>query len=421
MTLPRLESALPAGEDPLAYARQLRRTRDAVLSGGDTAGPGPRAVIAASWRRVRSGGLDPAGPSDVPPLDPAELHRRRAESGLAELMPVLRSRLLPVAEAAGQVMVVVDPSGRVLWREGGGAVSRRADALGFVEGSGWDEPSVGTNAIGTSLVVDAPMHVHATEHYSESHQPWTCAAAPLHDPVTGRLLGVVDLSGPAQTVHPATVALVDAVCRLASLELAVAHERRLDRLRALAAPVLARVGGRALVVDPDGAVAAATGLLPPGRVALPSRLRAGEAWLPVLGRCTVEPLPGGWLLRPGPAAGVASLVLDLTGPVPRVHIRGPSGSWEAPLGTRHAEILLALLRHPDGRSAAQLAVDLFGEASRTVTARAEVSRLRRTLGPLLDSSPYRIAADVQTSLRLPPDPALLLPASTAPLVLALRR
>ena len=427
MTLPRIESALPAGEDPRAYARRLSRVRDAALGGSATAlaaedgmAPAPRAVIAASWRRVRSGGLDPAGPPALPPLDPAELHRRRAASGLAELLPVLRSRLLPAAEAAGQVMVVVDPSGRVLWREGGAAVSRRADALGFVEGSAWDESSVGTNAIGTSLVVDAPMHVYAGEHYSETHQPWTCAAAPLHDPVTGRLLGVVDLSGPAHTVHPATVALVDAVCRLASLELTVAYERRLARLRALAAPLLARLGGRALVVDPDGVVAAATGLLSPGRVVLPATLGAGAAWLPALGRCTVEPLPGGWLLRPGPAAGAAALVLDLSAAAARVHVSGAGGSWDAPLGTRHAEILLALVRHRDGRSAAQLAGDLFGDPTRTVTVRAEVSRLRRTFGPLLESAPYRIAPDVHASLRLPPDPALLLPASSAPLVRTLR-
>ena len=55
------------------------------------------------------------------------------------------------------------------------------------------------------------MQVHAAEHYAEGHQPWTCAAAPLRDPVTGRVLGVVDLSGPASTVHPSTIALVDAV------------------------------------------------------------------------------------------------------------------------------------------------------------------------------------------------------------------
>ncbi len=198
---------------------------------------------------------------------------------------------------------------------------------------------------------------------------------------------MVDLSGPAPPA-PGHRALVDAVCRLASLELTVAYERRLARLRALAAPLLARLGGRALVVDPDGVVAAATGLLSPGRVVLPATLGAGAAWLPALGRCTVEPLPGGWLLRPGPAAGAAALVLDLSAAASRVHVSAGQRQG-TPAEAPGREILLALVRHRDGRSAAQLAGDLFGDPTRTVTVRAEVSRLRRTFGPLLESAPYR--------------------------------
>jgi hypothetical protein len=266
--------------------------------------------------------------------------------------------------------------------------------------------------------------VHAGEHYAEGHQPWTCAAAPLRDPVTGRVLGVVDLSGPVSTVHPSTIALVDAVAGLAGLELHRAHLRHVERLRTLAAPMLARLTGPALVVGVDGCPAAATGLVAPDRVALPEEVRPGPVWVPALGRCTVEPLPGGWLLRPhGPGDDDAptGLVLDLAGPRPRVEVSGPSGSWSTGLSLRHAEILLALTRHPAGRSAAALAGDLFGDATRTVTVRAEVSRLRRTLGSVLLTRPYRVDEDVAVQLRLPTPVARLLPASTAPLVDRLRR
>ncbi|WP_198588401.1 GAF domain-containing protein [Geodermatophilus chilensis] len=183
-----VQSALPPGADPRAHTRLLARVRAAALTGG-TPPAAPRPVIGASWRRLRGSGLDPSRTPDVVPLDGAELERRRAESGLAPLLPLLRERLLPVARDAGQVLVVVDAGCRVLWREGGAEVRRRADRLGFVEGSCWDEDVVGTNAIGTSVVVRAPLQVHAAEHYAEGHQPWTCAAAPLRDPVTGRVLG----------------------------------------------------------------------------------------------------------------------------------------------------------------------------------------------------------------------------------------
>lgn len=410
-----LYASVRPGQDTRTASARLGRARDAVLSGSadDGGAADPRPVIRASWRRVRRTGLDPAGPAEGALLGLGELQRRREASGLGQLLPLLRARLLPAAEAAGQLMVVADPTGRVLWREGGPDVRRRADALGFVEGSAWDEAHVGTNAIGTSLVVGEPLQVHAAEHWSDSHQPWTCAAAPLHDPVSGRLLGAVDLSGPAPTVHASTVALVDAVARLAELEVRAAHEHRLRRLRGVAAPLLARLSGPALVVALDGTTAASTGLTAPDRVPLPDVLHQGllddgVLWLPALGRCSAEPLPGGWLLRqlPDDDAGTPAgtrLVLDLSGEAPRLTVTGPSGAWTHTPTPRHAELLLTLARHPAGLTAGQLAADLFGDPGRTVTVRAEVSRLRRALGPLLCSQPYRFAGDVRVEL-VPPAP-----------------
>jgi hypothetical protein len=420
MTLSRAESALRPGDDPRAKARVLRQVRDVVLTGGIPENL-PRAVIQDSWRRVRGSGVNPSGGVEIEPLDGAQLRLRRERSGLSEIMPLLRERLLPAAEAAGQVMVVVDREGRVLWREGGPAVRRRADALGFVEGSAWDESTVGTNAIGTSLVVGVPVHVFAAEHYAETHQPWTCAAAPLHDPLTGRLLGAVDLSGPAHTVHASTVALVDAVARLVRLEVRAAHEERHTRLRSIAATLLAGLSGRAVVVGADGCVIGAAGFAAAAHLSLSSDPAEGSLTVAGLGSCTAEALPGGWLLRPVAGTGPAPsrLVLDLRG-TPRVQVCGGLADWTQPVSPRHAEILLALAQHPAGRSAAELAGDLFGDPRRTVTVRAELSRLRRTLGSVLEHLPYRIAPGVEVSVQLPEPRSALLPASDAPLVRRLR-
>jgi hypothetical protein len=43
--------------------------------------------------------------------------------------------------------------------------------------------------------------------------------------------------------------------------------------------------------------------------------------------------------------------------------------------------------HRDGRSASELALELFGDAARTVTVRAEMSRLRRHFGGRGDRAP----------------------------------
>ena len=396
--------------------RAERALREAVLTGAGTAAAAAiRPQISASWRRVRAGGLAPGAEPAVPPLADQELESRRRASALAPLLPRLKASLEPVIDD-GQLVVVCDTDGRVLWRHGRTGVRRLADRLGFVRGSAWTEANAGTNAIGTCLVVEEPVHIRGTEHYVDSHTRWSCAAAPIRDPWTGETLGAVDVSGPSGTVHRSMLAVVQMSARLAEAEVRAEHAAGLDKLRAYAAPVLARVGGRAVAVDPAGHVAAVTGLVAPDRLTLPGDLSIRSTWLPALGAVAVEPLPGGWLVRldAEPVAPPSSLVLDLTGR-PELRIATPSDSWSHGPSRRHAEILLALLRHPAGRTAAQLADDLFADPTRVVTVRAEVSRLRRTLGPLLETQPYRISAAVHTTLLLP-ETGVAIAGSSAPIV-----
>jgi hypothetical protein len=311
----------------------------------------------------------------------------------------------------------------VLWRDGSSAVRRKADGLGFIEGASWEERAVGTNAIGTALAVRRAVQVYSAEHYVRTHHAWTCAAAPVQDPRTGRLLGVVDVSGPAASVHPATLALVDAVAKLAESQLRSAHRLDLERLRAIAAPLLARTGGRAMATDPHGWIAAVAGVAPVNRVLLPERFASGRSWLPALGPCIVEPLPGGWLIRliEEETAPVTRVVLDVSQPQQwTLTVDSASGTWKHGLTRRHAEILLVLACHPTGRTAGQLSTDLFGGPTRTVTVRAEMSRLRRHLGSVLDHQPYRFAEQVDLIVRWPDHPDALLPYSDAPAVMRRR-
>lgn len=407
----------PAGSAREAAAREAPPAGEAR--------PGPaRAVISESWSRALRLGVDPESGRGTEPLSTDEIEYRRGAGPIRTVLPALREGLVPIADAALHLMVVTDAEGRVLWRDGSLAVRRSADRVGFAEGASWAEESVGTNAIGTALITRAPLQVHSTEHFVRLHHAWTCAAAPLHDPRDGRLIGVVDVSGPAANLHPSTLSLVTAVARVAEAELRAAHWAAVERLRAIAAPILARIGGRALAVDPNGWTAAVTGLAPVDRVALPAPARAGQTWLPSLGRCTLEPLPGGWLVRVAPQDGLPApsrVLLDLSRPgFATVTVSGAAGSWSQRLSPRHAELLFVLAARRSGRSAAELAADLFGDPSRTVTVRAELSRLRRNLGGVLAHRPYRFADGVDVSLLRPTRAHDLLPHSVAPAVLAAR-
>jgi hypothetical protein len=412
------------GHDVRTSPHLLASVREAALA-GKIPPEEPRAVIGESWSRVLHHGVDPdvGGHNGLIATD--ELEHRRHASPIGEVMPVLREGLVSVADAAWHIMVVTDADGRVLWRDGSPAVRRSADRLGFAEGASWAEEVVGTNAIGTALITRTPLQVHSAEHFVRTHHGWTCAASPLHDPRDGRLLGVVDVSGPAATVHPATLSLVAAVARVAEGELRARHWAAVEGLRAVAAPILARIGGQALAVDRNGWTAAVTGMAPPDRVALPASMRAGTLWLPSLGTCTAEPLPGGWLVRVDGrerTPGATRVVLDLSLPrSPAVTVSGAAGTWTQALSPRHAELLFVLALRRDGRTAAELAADLFGDPSRTVTIRAELSRLRRNLAGVLAHRPYRFADGVDVRLVRPDEPLDLLPHSVAPVVLAERR
>ncbi|MET9972251.1 GAF domain-containing protein, partial [Streptomyces sp. NPDC006356] len=305
-----------AAVDAARAARVLSEVRAATLS-GRRAPVAPRPVIEQSWSRMLRSGVDPDHDFRSGLLTREEVQRRREGTTLRHVLPVLREGLLSVADVAHHIMVVADDDGRVLWREGNSSVLRKADHLGFELGADWRESVVGTNGVGTPAVVRRPVQVFASEHFQRSQTSWTCTGAPITDPRDGRLIGVVDVSGPLETMHPATLAWVDSVAKLAEARLRELHLTSLERLRAVAAPVLSRLSGRALVVDRDGWTAAVSGMPYTHRIALPKSLSPGRRWLPPLGLCSVEPLAGGWLVRaseePVPPAATR-IALDLTQP-----------------------------------------------------------------------------------------------------------
>ncbi len=393
-------SAIRAGTDLPRYARELVRMHEAVIGGGRSS-LRPRPLVARSWSRVLKTGLDPDEGRRQDPLPIEQVLARRRASPISLVIDELRAIISSVADASQFLMVVTDADGVVLWREGAARVRRRADDLGFEEGAGWTEDLVGTNAIGTALAEASPVQLFSAEHFEAGQHPWYCTAAPIHDPRTGDLLGIVDVSGPAMTLHPAIIALVETAVRLAESQLWRHHELRLERLRQAAAPVLASTSGPLLLVDGNGWVAHATGIAARSRIAAPHPER--PLTVAGLGLCLPEPVGDGWLVRPqGPDTRV-QMTLDLSGP-PVLTVVGER-PWRGPLTGRHAQILQLLHRAgPAGLSAAALSERLFGDQEHLIAVRAEVSRLRRALGGVVEGRPYRLAASVELTL-LVPDPS----------------
>ncbi len=338
-------------------------------------------------------GLDPTGAGARDPLGRDEIERRRRATPLRWVIDDLRVALSSVADASRFLLVVTDAEGVILWREGASTVRVQADRLGFGEGALWTEGQVGTNAIGTALAEQSPVQLFSAEHFEEQQHPWYCTAAPLHDPRTGDLLGVVDVSGPALTLHPAIIALVETAVRLAEARLAQVHTEQLERLRRSVDHVVASTNGPLLVVDTDGWVAHRSGIAVRDRIAAP-RPDTSLA-VPGMGLCLPEQIDGGWLVRPATADRRISAVLDLSGSEPVLEVTSGDSNLRRPLSGRHADLLTHLAGSGSaGMTAAALSRALFGDDSHEVTVRAEISRLRRQVGALLSTGPYRIADEV---------------------------
>jgi hypothetical protein len=70
------------------------------------------------------------------------------------------------------------------------------------------------------------------------------------------------------------------------------------------------------------------------------------------------------------------------------------------LRPRLAEILALLCANPNGMTADTLCADLHGDGGSVSSVRVEVSRLRKLLGPWIDTDRYRLTCDVETDVRL---------------------
>jgi transcriptional regulator of acetoin/glycerol metabolism len=148
-----------------------------------------RRPILASWTRS----VQLHVPTDRLELD--------TESGTARDSPLL-AIAAPVVDAVADrwanepiSVILCDDDGVVLDRRtGDSGLEHYLDRVWLAPGFSYAERVVGTNGIGTTLESRGPAHVFGHEHYVERLGGLACAGAPIRNPVTGRVVGVLDLT-----------------------------------------------------------------------------------------------------------------------------------------------------------------------------------------------------------------------------------
>ena len=188
---------------------RLLATRATLLNGQANGFRTPlRAEIEASWRRSMAHGVRPDR-LNVP------------HAGTADCADELRRAASPVADAVGTdlsgtgvSLLVSDHEGCIIDRRVPDADLRaRLDRIDLAPGFRYGEEAVGTTAISVALSSRGPALVAAGEHFADPLTPMVCAAAPVADPRTGRILGTVGLACLAEDASPLMVALVNRAAR----------------------------------------------------------------------------------------------------------------------------------------------------------------------------------------------------------------
>jgi hypothetical protein len=188
------------------------RAWTAFVEHGDGAASLVRPEILKSWRRSQPH-VSP-DVAEAPLSDESEVRAFWQDSPLQHALSRVESELRRTAEDGDLVLAVTDQQTRILWTYGGRVMRRKAESVNFVPAARWDDESVGTNALDLATRLGRPSMVFSAEHYAPIVHSWVCWAAPVHDPVTGDQLGVVDLSTTWDRTHPIGLATARVLARL---------------------------------------------------------------------------------------------------------------------------------------------------------------------------------------------------------------
>ncbi len=255
-----------AGTDTMrAWERFLTGEPDAAAPAGN--------YVVTSWQRSLRLGVDPTGRAAPLAAQGEALHllRHRHRDLLAAAAGVF-AEATELLAGSRSIMLLTDPDGVVLDAIGDRQTLELGQDIHLMRGGDWREDVIGTNGIGTALATGRPAQVHASEHFCEGIKAWTCAAAPIHEPGTLTIVGVVDISGPPSTYQRNNLTLAVATAR--QIEAALGERAAQERMRLLEVCLheIATGGAAGLIaLDRSGRLVHATGRIP-GDIAIGERV-----------------------------------------------------------------------------------------------------------------------------------------------------
>ncbi|RKN84023.1 PAS domain S-box protein [Paenibacillus ginsengarvi] len=161
-----------------------------------------------SWKRCMEQGIDPFLVKVPYNLGADQIQEYVSSDPQFRMIEPILQQLKQLAAHTGYLVTYCNAAGEMIYYDGDKPLMLKAEDIHFTPGSDWSESSAGTNAIGTALITGMPIQVYASEHFCQQIHSWTCSAAPIRDPATGRICGVLDLTGFWTVNDPRTLDVV---------------------------------------------------------------------------------------------------------------------------------------------------------------------------------------------------------------------
>ncbi|PLR79169.1 sigma-54-dependent Fis family transcriptional regulator [Bacillus sp. V3-13] len=178
-------------------------------------------VVKSSWLRSKINKVDPFQDSGTEKLSDHELKLlAEKKKELIQISLPLMNTLHSLVKGSGFLVILCDENGYLLKVIGDRKPLVAAEKIQFVEGANWSEEVMGTNAIGTAIKIGRPIQIFSYQHYTIATQSWTCSASPICD-INGKIIGVLNMSGPFEKVHPHTLGMVVSTAKAIENELQI--------------------------------------------------------------------------------------------------------------------------------------------------------------------------------------------------------
>ena len=132
---------------------------------------------------------------EVPEVPIAEVDRRSRL--ITAAAPVLEAMMAELSDTRFSVLLADRNATIVDRRVGRHGLNRDLDRALAVPGVRYVEDVSGTNSLATAFELQQPIAVSGEEHFLEALRVFTCYGAPIRHPVTRRIEGVLDVTGPA--------------------------------------------------------------------------------------------------------------------------------------------------------------------------------------------------------------------------------